>query len=240
VSATAHLPAHIAIIMDGNGRWAEARRLPRLLGHRAGAEAVRRVVEACRELGIPYLTLYAFSWENWARPAAEITDLMRLLEEFIEKEIPRLQEHGIRVRTIGRLGELPASTQARVRRLVEATAGGSRMTLTLALSYGGRQEIVDAARRLAEEAQAGRLSPERIDEALVAGALYTVGMPDPDLVIRTSGEQRLSNFLLWQSSYAELYVCPKAWPDFTREDLTRAIAEFQRRERRFGGRAAPV
>jgi undecaprenyl diphosphate synthase len=226
--------------MDGNGRWAQARRLPRIFGHRAGAEAVRRIVEACRELGVPHLTLYAFSWENWARPTGEITDLMRLLEEFIVKEIPRLQEHGIRVRAIGRLGELPAGTQQQLRRLREATAGGGGMTLTLALSYGGRQEIVDAARRLAEDVQAKHLSPEQIDEAAFAGQLYTAGLPDPDLVIRTSGEQRLSNFLLWQTSYAELYTCEKAWPDFTRADLERAIAEFQRRERRFGGRTAAV
>jgi len=233
-------PRHIAIIMDGNGRWAAARGLPRLLGHRAGATAVRRVVEACCELDIPALTLYAFSWENWDRPAEEVRDLMGLLVEFIRRETPTMLENGVRLRAIGRLHELPSDVRARLEEAITRTAAGARMTLTLALSYGGRQEIVDAARRLAELARQGEVDPAEIDERLFAQQLSTTDLPDPDLVIRTSGEQRLSNFLLWQSSYAELYVTPTLWPDFSKEDLVEAIAEFERRERRFGKVAQPA
>jgi len=227
-------PRHIAVIMDGNGRWARARGLPRGLGHRAGAQAVRRMVEACCDIGVKVLTLYAFSWENRDRPAAEIRELMGLLEEFIRRETPTLLANGVRLRTIGRLDALPADVVDSLRRVEAQTAAGVRMTLTLALGYGGRQEIVDAARRLAEQAREGRLRPEQIDEAAFAQQLYAPDLPDPDLLIRTSGEQRLSNFLLWQSSYTELYVTPKLWPDFTKEDLLDAIAEYDRRERRFG------
>ena len=227
-------PAHIAIIMDGNGRWATARGLPRVMGHHAGAVAVRRIVETCCELGIKALTLYAFSWENRDRPADEIHELMSLLDEFIRRETPTLMANRVRLRAIGRLDKLPADVMATLRRTIEQTAACDRMTLTLALSYGGRQEIIDAARRLARLVSRGAIAPEQIDEALFAQQLYAPDMPDPDLLIRTSGEQRLSNFLLWQSSYSELYVTPKLWPDFSRDNLVEAMAEYERRERRFG------
>ena len=227
-------PHHIAIIMDGNGRWANTRGLPRVFGHRAGADAVRRVVEACCELGVRALTLYAFSWENWDRPSEEIRDLMGLLIEFIRRETPTMHRHQVRLRAIGRLSELPPNVLRQLEQAMAETAAHERLTLTLALSYGGRQEIVDAARRLAEQVAALRLQPSQIDEACFAQALSTAGLPDPDLVIRTSGEQRLSNFLLWQSSYAELYVTPKLWPEFGKADLVEALAEYERRERRFG------
>ena len=231
-------PHHIAVIMDGNGRWARARGLPRGLGHRAGAQAVRRIVEACCEVGVKVLTLYAFSWENRDRPPAEIRELMGLLEEFIRRETPTLLANQVRLRMIGRLEELPADVVDSLRRVMERTAHGERMTLVLALGYGGRQEIVDVARRLAEQVRRGLVQPEQIDEAAFAQQLYAPDLPDPDLLIRTSGEQRLSNFLLWQSSYTELYVTPKLWPDFTKDDLLDAIAEYERRERRFGRVAA--
>ena len=228
------VPRHIAIIMDGNGRWANARRLPRMMGHRAGAQAVHRIVEAACELGVRVLTLYAFSWENWERPQDEIRGLMALLDEFIRRETSTLLTQRIRLRAIGRLEAIPPSVLAHLREVMARTASGDRMTLILALSYGGRQEIVDAARRLAEAVRAGTLRPEEIDEACVARSLYAPDLADPDLVIRTSGEQRLSNFLLWQSSYTELYVTPKPWPEFSKPDLVEAIAEYDRRERRFG------
>ncbi|MBI3321008.1 MAG: isoprenyl transferase [Candidatus Omnitrophica bacterium] len=233
-------PHHIAIIMDGNGRWATARGLPRVLGHRAGAQAVHRIVEACCEVGVGALTLYAFSWENRARPAQEIRELMGLLDEFIRRERPTLLANRIRLQAIGRLEELPPGVINNLRRVIAETAQGERLILTLALSYGGRQEIVDAARRLAERVRRGELRADQIDEALFARHLYTGDLPDPDLLIRTSGEQRLSNFLLWQSSYAELYVTPTLWPDFSKQDLLEAIAEYERRERRFGRIVPPV
>ena len=220
--------------MDGNGRWAARRGLPRIFGHRAGADAVRRIVEASAQIGIKALTLYAFSWENWQRPADEVRELMGLLDEFIRRETPTLLANGIRLRAIGRLDELPADVMGHLRRAIAQTAQLERMTLTLALSYGGRQEIVDAVRRIAERVQQGALRPQEIDERTFAQFLYTHDLPDPDLVIRTSGEQRLSNFLLWQSSYTELYVTPKLWPEFDKTDLLEAIAEYRRRERRFG------
>jgi len=228
------LPTHIAIIMDGNGRWATNRGLPRILGHRAGAEAVRRVAEACCELGIRWLSLYAFSWENWSRPTEEIRELMSLLDEFLTREAPTLRKNQIRLRAIGRLTELPDEVLAHLNQLIAETAQFSRMTLTLALSYGGRQEIVDAARRIATRVQDGGMSPSQIDESLFTQHLYLPDLPDPDLLIRTSGEQRISNFLLWQISYCELYVTPRLWPDFTKEDLIEAILEYQKRDRRFG------
>lgn len=236
----AELPAHVAIIMDGNGRWAQARGLPRVMGHRAGAEAVHRVVETSRRLGVRALTLYAFSWDNWDRPSPEVRDLMSLLVEFIRRETPRLKAHQIRLRAIGRLEQLPSTVLHDLRRVMDETAPLDGMTLVLALSYGGRQEIVDAARRLAELVRAGRLVPEQITETCLAQQLYTADLPDPDLIIRTSGEMRLSNFLLWQSSYAELYVTPTLWPDFGERDLLAAIASYQGRERRFGKTAAAV
>ena len=235
-----HLPYHIAIIMDGNGRWAKARGLPRIFGHRAGADAVRRTVEACCELGVRALTLYAFSWENWNRPRDEISDLMGLLDEFIRKEEPSLHKNHVRLRAIGRIEELPPGTTVHLEDVMAKTAQYDRLTLTLALSYGGRQEIVDATRRLAALVQTGQLQPEQIDEALFSQQLYTAGLPDPDLIIRTSGEQRLSNFLLWQTSYAEFYVTAKPWPDFAKTDLMEALAEFKRRERRFGKAVTPA
>ena len=220
--------------MDGNGRWATARGLPRILGHRAGAQAVRRVVEACCQLGVKVLTLYAFSWENWDRPSDEIRELMGLLDEFVRGETPSLLSNQIRLRAIGRIEQLPAEMLGSLRRAAAQTAAFDRMTLVLALSYGGRQEIVDAARRLAEAVRRGELHPEQITEDVLAQHLYAPDVPDPDLLIRTSGEQRLSNFLLWQSSYAELYVTPTLWPDFSKDELLEAIAEYERRERRFG------
>jgi len=231
---TRTLPHHIAIIMDGNGRWATARGLPRVMGHHAGAKTVRRIVESSCELGVKVLTLYAFSWENWDRPSDEIQELMGLLDEFIRRETPTLMENRIRLRAIGRLEELPAGVLTNLQRVIEQTAHFDRMTLVLALSYGGRQEVVDAIRRIAERIRRGELSPQEIDEAVVAQHLYAPDLGDPDLLIRTSGEQRLSNFLLWQSSYTELYVTPKLWPEFSRDDLLEAIAEYERRERRFG------
>ena len=231
---------HIAVIMDGNGRWATARGLPRILGHRAGAKTVRRIVEACCELRLGALTLYAFSWENRDRPADEIRELMGLLKEFLRRETPTLLKHGVRLRAIGRLEALPPNVVQELRHIIDRTAGGGGMTLTLALSYGGRQEIVDAARALAEAVWRGELRPEDIDEAQVARRLYAPDLPDPDLLIRTSGEQRLSNFLLWQCSYTELYVTPTLWPDFTRAELLEAMAEYERRERRFGRVGAPA
>ncbi|MBI3324680.1 MAG: isoprenyl transferase [Candidatus Omnitrophica bacterium] len=228
------LPRHIAIIMDGNGRWATARGLPRILGHRGGAEAVRRISEACCELGIGALTLYAFSWENWSRPSAEIQELMGLLDEFILGEVRTLRANQIRVRAIGRLEQLPAGVRAHLQQLMRQTAAFSRMTLTLALSYGGRQEIVDAARRIAQRVAEGGLDPAQIDESLFAEHLYQPDLPDPDLLIRTSGEQRISNFLLWQISYCELYVTPTLWPDFGKDDLEAAVLAYQQRDRRFG------
>ena len=233
-------PRHIAIIMDGNGRWAAARGLPRILGHRAGAEAVRRVAEAGCELQIKALTLYAFSWENWCRPSDEIRDLMVLLEEFVVQEAPRLLANRIRLRAIGRLSQLPSGVRASLERVIDETAPCDGMTLTLALSYGGRQEIVDAARRVGELVRAGRLQPEQIDETVFSSHLYAPELPDPDLLIRTSGEQRLSNFLLWQLSYAELYVTPTLWPDFGKQDLVDAIHAYQQRDRRFGRTVAEL
>ena len=230
----AKFPHHIAIIMDGNGRWAAARGLPRILGHRAGVEAVRRTVEAACELGVKVLTLYAFSWENWDRPQEEIQELMKLLDEFIIAELPSLERQQIRLRAIGRLDQLPPETLSNLRYVVEQTARCTRMTLTLALSYGGRQEIIDAVKRIAAQVQSGTLQPEQIDEPLFSRSLYTADLPDPDLLIRTSGEQRLSNFLLWQASYTEFHVTPKFWPDFSRADLAEAIADYEQRERRFG------
>jgi len=230
----AKLPRHVAIIMDGNGRWAVGRGLPRILGHRAGADAVRRITEGACELGIQALTLYAFSWENWSRPSEEIRELMGLLEEFILSELRTLKLQHVRLRAIGRLDELPAGVLAKLRRVMDDTASEDRMTLTLALSYGGRQELLDATRRIARRVRDGQLAPEQIDEATISRHLYAPDLPDPDLVIRTSGEQRLSNFLLWESSYSELYMTPTLWPDFTKDDLVRAIADYQQRDRRFG------
>jgi undecaprenyl diphosphate synthase len=228
------VPAHIAIIMDGNGRWAKGRSLPRPLGHHAGMTAVREVIGGCLDAGVEVLTLFAFSQENWQRPALEIEALMRLLEEYIAKELPNLRERGVSVRILGEVGRLAAGARRAVERVVRETAGGETLALNLCISYGSRAEITRAARILAEEALAGRLDPAEIDEDALGQHLFTAPWPDPDLLIRTSGEMRLSNFLLWQLAYAELYVTPVLWPDFTRRHLFEAILEFQRRDRRFG------
>jgi undecaprenyl diphosphate synthase len=222
--------------MDGNGRWAKARGKTRLAGHRAGVEAVRDVVTAAAELGVEVLTLYAFSSENWSRPASEVKGLFRLLETFVRKETPELLENRIRLRSIGRLDEIPQKALLALRRAEAETAGCDRMTLVLALNYGAQDEIVDSARSLAREALSGRMSPGDIGREDVERGLHTAGMPPVDLLVRTGGEFRLSNFLLWQVSYAELYFTPVNWPDFRRRHLEEAIGEFGRRERRFGGR----
>ncbi len=232
---TPQLPRHIAVIMDGNGRWARARGLSRLEGHRAGAEAVRRVTVAAAEIGLEYLTLYAFSVENWRRPKREIQGLMRYLKEYLKSELPLMRENNIRLRAIGRIGEFPVSVQKALARTVSATAGHTGLTLTLALNYGGRSEIADGVRRIAQAAREGEVDPETIDEKLISRYLYAPDLPDPDLLIRTSGEMRISNFLLWQISYTEFWVTEKCWPDFDKGMLLQAISDYQGRERRFGG-----
>jgi len=228
------LPRHIAIIMDGNGRWAQARGLPRHAGHRAGVEALRRVVRAGNDLDIPVLTVYAFSTENWKRPATEVKGLMDLLVEYLEEDHDELLAANVTVNVIGHWQELPVLTRRAVERVVRETRGRAR-TINVALNYGGRREIVDACRRLVQAALAGAVRPEAIDEARFAQELGTAGQPDPDLLIRTAGELRLSNFLLWQLAYTELYVTPVHWPDFTADDLHTAILAYQSRQRRFGG-----
>jgi undecaprenyl diphosphate synthase len=228
------VPGHIAIIMDGNGRWAKGRSLPRPLGHHAGMKAVREVVEGCLQAGVGVLTLFAFSKENWKRPAGEIDALMKLLEEYIAREASELRDQGVSVRVLGHLEQLGVGARRAVDRIVSETAAGRSLALNLCISYSARAEIARAARMLAEEAAAGKLDPADIDEEAVSRMLYTAPWPDPDLLIRTSGEMRISNFLLWQLAYAELYVTPVLWPDFTRRHLFEAILEFQRRERRFG------
>jgi undecaprenyl diphosphate synthase len=228
------VPGHIAIILDGNGRWAKGRKLPRPVGHHAGMGAVREVVAGCLEAGVEVLTLFAFSQENWQRPAPEIEALMGLLEEYIAREADELREKRVSVRIFGDLERLGPGARAAVDRVMAHTAGGTALALNLCISYSSRAEIVRAARVLAEEAAAGRLDPAEIDEDRFAQQLYTAAWPDPDLLIRTSGEMRISNFLLWQLAYAELYVTPVLWPDFSRDDLFEAILDYQRRERRFG------
>jgi undecaprenyl diphosphate synthase len=228
------VPAHVAIIMDGNGRWAKGRALPRPLGHHAGMRAVREVIQGCLDAEVGVLSLFAFSQENWQRPAVEIGALMSLLEEYIARELDNLRSNGVAVRILGDIERLAPSARQAVYRVMEETAGGDRLALNLCISYSSRAEIARAARLLAEEAAAGRLDPRDIDEDALARRLYTAPWPDPDLLIRTSGEMRISNFLLWQLAYAELYVTPVLWPDFTRRHLFEAILEFQRRDRRFG------
>jgi undecaprenyl diphosphate synthase len=228
------LPAHVAIIMDGNGRWARRRKLPRPFGHHAGMTAVREAVEGSLEAGLGVLTLFAFSQENWHRPADEIDALMALLQEYIAREVASLRQRGVGVRILGNLDRLPASVRDAVARIEDETSAGRALALNLCISYSARAEITRAARRLAEQAAAGALDPAAIGEDTVAAELYTAPWPDPDLLIRTSGEMRISNFLLWQLAYAELYVTPVLWPDFTRRDLFEAILAFQGRNRRFG------
>jgi undecaprenyl diphosphate synthase len=227
-------PTHVAIIMDGNGRWAKARGLPRTAGHKRGAEAVRRAVETARELGVSYLTLYAFSAENWKRPAGEVTDLMGLLRLYLRNEVKALHKNGIRLRVIGDRSRLGDDIVALIEESEAKTAGNTALTLVLALSYGGRQEIVAAVRHLAGQVRAGAVDPDDIDETLFSANLFTADIPDPDLVIRTSGEQRISNFLLWQCAYSELVFLDVLWPDFDRADFEAAIRTFHGRDRRFG------
>lgn len=228
------LPRHIAIIMDGNGRWAKRRGLPRNLGHCAGIKAVERIIKACNELGIEVLTLYAFSLENWQRPQRETDRLMKLLDNFLGKKMDEFNRNNIRLFAIGERKKLPLFIQEKLEETIKLTAKNSGLTLNLALSYGGRTEIVNAAREIAAKVLRNECKLSEIDETFFSQCLYTANLPDPDLLIRTSGEMRLSNFLLWQISYAELYVTPKLWPDFTKKDLLDAIKEFQNRERRFG------
>jgi undecaprenyl diphosphate synthase len=227
------LPRHIAVIMDGNGRWAKKRRLPRIAGHRAGIRAVRQAVEASARLGIPYLTLYAFSVENWKRPHTEVKLLMSLLREYLRKEIAELNRQNISLGVIGRIHELPQNVQRDLENTIEKTRQNSGMRLTLALNYGARAELVDAVRELT--AKLKHNGDVAIDENTFSRFLYTRGLPDPDLLIRTSGEMRLSNFLLWQAAYSEIWVTDTLWPDFTQEHLFQAIVDFQKRERRYGG-----
>ncbi len=228
------LPRHVAIIMDGNGRWAEMRGLPRIAGHREGIHSVRDSVELCRELGIQTLTIYAFSMENWRRPEGEIKELMGLLEIYLRREFGKMMKHGIRFKTIGRTDRLPESILNSIRDAEEKSRENTRMTLNIALSYGGRTEIVDAALRLAEDLQRGEVKASDVDEDMFGRYLETSDLPDPDLMIRTSGESRISNFLLWQLAYTELYFTPILWPDFRRLDFVKALIDFQQRERRFG------
>jgi len=230
----AALPRHVAVIMDGNGRWARSRGLPRVEGHRMGVRAVRAVVECARELGIPYLTLYAFSLENWGRPRDEVRTLMALLQEFLHSELAELLRNRIRLNVIGETASLPLPVRQILSRTVAATAANPEMTLTLGLSYAGRNEIVRAARALATEAAEGKIRPGDITEELFSSRLDTAGMPDPDLVIRTSGELRVSNFLLWQSAYAEFVFTDVLWPDFGKPEFLQALEEYSRRHRRFG------
>lgn len=228
------LPQHIAIIMDGNGRWAEKRHLGRINGHKRGIEAVKDTVEFCRELGIGYLTLYTFSKENWNRPKTEVSALMEFLEEHLRKELLKLIRNGIRFRAIGNIWELPDNIQKIVKEVEDKTVNNTGMVLNLALSYGGRAEIVEAAKRVASVVKEGRVDIDDITEEFFASHLYTAGCPDPDLLIRTSGEFRISNFLLYQMAYTEIYVTDVLWPDFTRQHLIEALMDFQGRERRFG------
>lgn len=231
-------PAHIAIIMDGNGRWAKARGLPRLAGHRAGVEALRETVRAVGDAGISWLTVYAFSSENWARPASEVTDLMGLLRLYVRRDLAELHQSGVRVHIIGSRDGLAPDIRALLAEAETLTAGNRAMNLVIAFNYGGRDEITRAARALARAARAGAVDPDEISEATLEAYLDTAGMPDPDLVIRTSGEMRMSNFLPWQAAYSELVFLPCYWPDFSRADLAEALRTFAARERRFGGVAA--
>lgn len=225
---------HIAIIMDGNGRWANDRNLPRYEGHRNGVERVREMVKACSELSIPYLSLYAFSTENWSRTKEEVNFLMKLLAVYLDNELKELQKNNVRFRVIGRLHELPVDVQKRIKRNIESTKENTGLTLSLALSYSGRAEIIDAVKQISLDVKSGKLSADEINEKMISDSLYTKGMPDPDLLIRTSGELRISNFMLWQVSYTEIYVVDKYWPDFRKEDLFEAIESYKNRDRRFG------
>ena len=228
--ALQNVPTHVAIIMDGNGRWAASHGMPRQAGHRAGTENLRPVIRACVEFKVKYLTIYAFSTENWARPSEEVQGLMMILEEVIDKELDELNEEGVRLQHIGRIEQLSPRLQEKVRHAAEVTHDNDRLVLCIAWNYGGRDEIVCAIRKMISEG----IKPEEVTDELVSSHMFTAGIPDPDLVIRTSGEMRLSNFLIWQSAYAEWYITPKYWPDFGREDLYEALVSYNQRDRRFG------
>ena len=228
------LPRHLAIIMDGNGRWAKARMLPRIMGHRKGVQTVRLTVEECSRIGIGFLTLFAFSAENWSRPKSEVRSLMTLLKKYIKMEVPRMMRNNIRFNVIGNRSDLPEDVACGLDDAMHATMANSGMTLTLALSYGSRQEILHAAKSVAADIQSGRLSPDLLSEDSFSQYLYTATLPDPDLLVRTSGEMRISNFLLWQLAYTELYFTEVNWPDFNKDELYKALADYQQRERRFG------
>jgi undecaprenyl diphosphate synthase len=236
----ADLPRHIAIIMDGNGRWAQSQGMPRVKGHEAGAESVREIVRECRKRGVEALTLYSFSTENWSRPRQEVAALMALLKRFVMSERRELMDQGIQVRVIGQMGRIPLFVRKPLRALCKDSATNSGMTLTLALSYGGRADIVAAVQAVARDVQAGRLAPEQIVEASIEEYLSTVGLPDPDLLIRTSGEMRISNFLLWQLAYTEIYVTDTLWPDFRKDELELALHSYASRGRRFGKTNAQI
>lgn len=234
IKLNGHVPRHVAVIMDGNGRWARERGLPRHEGHRAGVRSVRECVEGCLEVGVEILTLYAFSTENWARPKAEVLALMGVLQFYAERERRDLAKQGVEVHVLGELDRLDRASRMAVRSITDTTEGGSKLRMNLMISYGSREEILRAVRGLASRVRDGQLDPGEIDESMLAGALFTADLPDPDLLVRTSGEYRLSNFMLWQLAYTELYMTSVLWPDFGREQLYEAILDFQRRERRFG------
>ncbi len=231
---TKSVPAHLAIIMDGNGRWAQKRGLPRAMGHKKGAETVKEITRACGELGIKYLTLYAFSTENWQRSPEEVATLMGLLRDYLKSDLKEIQKNGVRIRFIGERYMLDSDITEQMEKLEKETAANDKMTLCIALSYGSRQEIVAAARKIAALAKAGQISPEDIDQKMFSDMLYTREIPDPDLILRTSGEQRVSNYLLWQLAYAELFFTPTLWPDFTKAELEAVLTDYSNRERRYG------
>ena len=235
MSKIANIPQHVAIIMDGNGRWAQERGKPRTAGHRAGADTVQACAEACGDLGVRYLTLYAFSSENWKRPQSEIDALMSLLEQFLKSQTKKMLNNNIKLQAIGRLNQLPDRCQSVLRESIKKTAHNDGLILILALNYGGREEIIDAVQHVVAEVNAGTLDPKNINPEAFGRHLYTSAYPDPDLLIRTSGEMRLSNFLLWQMSYAEIVISPKFWPEFRKEDFFEAVKEYSHRQRRFGG-----
>lgn len=228
------LPRHIAVIMDGNGRWAQQRGLPRIMGHRRGVDTLKKLLRTCRDWGVKALTAYAFSTENWGRPLEEVDFLMTLFERVLRQELAEMNREGVRIQFVGNLSSLPASLQAEIDKAVEETQGNSGIRFTVATNYGGRQEIVQACRAIATQVQLGKLDPQDIDESIFGDHLYTAGLEDPDLLIRTSGEMRISNFLLWQLAYAELYVTNTLWPDFATAEFHRAICDYQKRHRRFG------
>ena len=233
------LPQHVAVIMDGNGRWAQKRHLPRVAGHRAGVKTARSVIETCSHLGVKCLTLYAFSLENWRRPQAEVDFLMRLLREYLKRELPSIHKNNVRLLVIGRPDQLPEAVRKDIQDAMKHTARNTGLTLIVALNYGGRAELVDAFNAMLDDARSNGLSAFKADEQAISEHLYTAGLPDPDLLIRTSGEMRVSNFLLWQIAYAEIYVTETLWPDFSRERLLEALVDFQKRERRYGGLSSP-